>query len=517
MTWPILFPLNITGGGNSKELDKLSMSNIDTSSKSKRNRLYGHVLVGWLFYGFVLYMVLRECIFYINLRQAFLLAPQHARRISSRTVLFTCVPETYLVEERLRTLFANSAKHIWVTRDTTELDELVEERTKVAMRLEKAEVSLLKLCNKERLKATKKGASTEKTPPALDAESGSVAARWIPDKKRPSHRLGPLGLIGKKVDTIEWCRTELQRLIPRVETAQGNYKALDPKATPAVFIEFHTQSDAQAAFQVLAHHQPLHMIPKYIGVRPEEVIWKNLKLSWWQRILRRYAVVAFITALVIFWAVPVAFVAAISQISYLTDTFKWLSFINDIPKTVLGFITGLLPSVALAILMALVPVIMRVCGKLSGEPTESRVELFTQNSYFAFQVVQVFLVTTIAGGATTVFGQLDQLKDLASQPAKIFDTVASALPKASNFYINFFIIQGLTIAVGVMAQISGFVIFNLMYRFLAKTPRALYSKWTTLTAMSWGKVMPIYTNIAVISKFYPTGFCLAPVPLPAHL
>lgn len=502
MTWPILFPLNITGGGRSKELDKLSMSNIDTSSRSKRNRLYGHVLVGWLFYGFVLYMVFRECIFYINLRQAYLLAPHHARRISPRTVLFTCVPDTYLNEERLRAIFENSAKRIWVTRDTKELDDLVEERTKVAMQLEKAEVKLLKLCNQERLKAIKKGAPAEKTPPAQDPESGSIAARWIPDKKRPSHRLGPLGLVGKKVDTIEWCREELQGLTPRIETAQGNYKALEPKAIPAVFIEFHTQSDAQAAFQVLAHHQPLHMIPKLIGVRPEEVIWKNLRLPWWQRVVRRYVVIAFIAVLIIFWAVPVAFVATISQISYLTSRFSWLAWINDIPHVVLGLITGLLPSVALAILMSLVPIIITLCGRLSGEPTESRVELFTQNAYFAFQVVQVFLVTTLASGATTIAGQLGELKDLGSNPTKVFDVLSNALPKASNFYINFFIIQGLTIAVGVLAQVAGFVVFYLMYRFLANTPRALYQKWTTLAGISWGKVMPIYTNIAVISVTY---------------
>jgi hypothetical protein len=114
--------------------------------------------------------------------------------------------------------------------------------------------------------------------------------------------------------------------------------------------------------------------------------------------------------------------------------------------------------------------------------------------------VQVFLITTLASGGASAAGQLDQVKDLASSPASIFTTLSNALPKASNFYINFFIIQGLTIAVGVVTQIAGFFIFHLMYRFLAKTPRALYSKWTTLSAMSWGRTMPIYTNIAVISK-----------------
>src|SRR5438045_609013 len=67
LTWPILFPVNATGGGGQAQLDLLSMSNINTDDDSGRNRLYAHALVGWLFYGFVLLMVCRESIFYINL------------------------------------------------------------------------------------------------------------------------------------------------------------------------------------------------------------------------------------------------------------------------------------------------------------------------------------------------------------------------------------------------------------------------------------------------------------------
>jgi len=500
MTWPILFPLNITGGGSLKLLDMLSMSNINTGSQSKRDRLYAHVLVGWLFYGFVLYMILRECIFYINLRQAYLLAPQHARRISSRTVLFTYVPDMYLNEARLHAIFGNSAKRIWITRDTKELETLVKERTKIAMKLEKAEVNLLKLCNKERLKAIKKGSLTDKkgaladkTPPTQDHESGSISAQLIPNKKRPSHRLGPLGLVGKKVDTIEWCRSELQRLIPRIETAQANYKALNTKAIPAIFVEFHTQSDAQAAFQVLTCHHPLHIVPKHIGVRPEEIIWKNLSLSWWQRTFRRYAIIAFILALIIFWFIPVIFVTTLSQISYLASMFKGLSFINKIPEVVHHLFAKLLSAISLIVLMALIPVILKPCGELSGELTDSRVELFAQNAYFTFQVAHVFLAPMLS--TLAMEGLI-----LGFSPSRIFEALERTLFKVPDFYIILLISQGLIIAVSVIDRVFGFIIFHLMYRFFTKTPRALYKRWTTLSAVSWAKTMPIYANIIVISK-----------------
>jgi hypothetical protein len=98
--------------------------------------------------------------------------------------------------------------------------------------------------------------------------------------------------------------------------------------------------------------------PKYIGVNPNEVVWKSLKISWYQRVIRRIAVLGFVTALVVFWAIPVAAVGFISNVSYL-ENFTWLHWLTKIPTKIMGIISGLLPSVALSILMSLVPVIMR--------------------------------------------------------------------------------------------------------------------------------------------------------------
>lgn len=255
-----LFPINITGGGPGGQLDLLSMSHIDKDGHNAKYRYYAHCFCGWLFFGFVLFLVARESIFYINLRQAFLLSPVYANRISARTVLFTSVPAPYLEQAKLRKVFGDSVRRIWITGDTKVVDDLVEERDKVAFKLEAAEVKLIKLANGERLKAIKKGGShdEEELTGRGDAESGSIAARWVPMKKRPTHKLGKFGLIGKKVDSINYCRSRLEALIPEVEAAQASYRRGDTKKVGGVFIEFQHQSDAQAAFQTLSHHQALH-------------------------------------------------------------------------------------------------------------------------------------------------------------------------------------------------------------------------------------------------------------------
>jgi hypothetical protein len=136
-----------------------------------------------------------------------------------------------------------------------------------------------------------------------------------------------------------------------------------------------------------------------------------------------------------------------------------------------------------------------VCARLAGEPSLSRVELFTQNAYFAFQVIQVFLVATLASSATAVAQQI------VDNPTSVTSILANNLPKSSNLYISYFIVQGLTIATSVLTQVVGFFIFRLMYKFLANTPRALYTKWSNLSAISWGSTLPVYTNIIVVGMY----------------
>ena len=86
ITWPILFPVNATGGGGLSQLDILTMANVNN-----KWRYFAHAGCAILFFGFVLFMITRESIYYINLRQAYLLSPLYAARLSSRTVLYTSV------------------------------------------------------------------------------------------------------------------------------------------------------------------------------------------------------------------------------------------------------------------------------------------------------------------------------------------------------------------------------------------------------------------------------------------
>jgi hypothetical protein len=133
-------------------------------------------------------------------------------------------------------------------------------------------------------------------------------------------------------------------------------------------------------------------------------------------------------------------------------------------------------------------------AKISGVPSLSQVELSVQNSYFAFQVVQVFLVTTLASAASSSATKI--IKD----PSSATSLLGQNLPRASNFYIAYLIVQGISISAGSLLQIAGLIVGKVLGRLFDNTPRKMYKRWSSLAGMGWGTVFPVYTNLAVIGE-----------------
>ena len=364
-------------------------------------------------------MVSRECLYYINLRHAYLLSPFYANRLSSRTVLYMNVPRSYLDEDRLRWILGKSVKRVWIPQSTRELENLVEEREQTAMRLEKAEFTLIRLANAARAKALKDKKSKEKVDlpqslPELELDedeieedsvstandrktssdlkavevseklqspttvlsengmilpdvNGSVASQWLSHSSRPHHR--PIANYGRRVDTIKWTRNRIKKLNVRIAKARRQQLFKPESMMPSVFVEFETHTDAQNAYQTLTHHRPLHMSQRYLGVKPFEIVWSTLSKPWWEMIARRFLVKALIAAMIIFWSIPSALVGTISNIEYLSQKVPFLHWVGSLPSSVKGILSGVIPALALSLLMSIVPLILRRKSKPSFKPS----------------------------------------------------------------------------------------------------------------------------------------------------
>lgn len=119
------------------------------------------------------------------------------------------------------------------------------------------------------------------------------------------------------------------------------------------------------------------------------------------------------------------------------------------------------------------------------------VELFVQKGYFAFQVVQVFLVTTLTSAASAAFTEIIQ------NPLGVKDVLSKNLPMASNFYLSYILIQCLANSGTNLIQVFALVRHCVLSRFTTM-PRAQFMTWRRLRPAKWGGIFPVFANMGVI-------------------
>ena len=493
----ILFPVyTIDGKGESygkRGLDILTFGNI---SLRHWTRYAAPLVLAYVFVGGFLYILYIEMKDFVKKRQALLRSPAYQCRASATTVLLTSVPKAYMSEDILMRIFnelPGGVKHIWLNRNLRDLPDKAEKRAKLVEKLETVECTLIKNALKKEAKRQKKMIQRE-NPVAI--EEGAFD-KYIPREERPKMRIGPVPLLssfclGKQVDAIDYCKETISQLnteIEQAKTSLDNYEAIN-----SAFIQFNKPIAAHIAVQCVASSVPLAITPRYIDIKPANIVWANLNLSYYEQAVRRLAMLAATTTLIVFWAIPVGFVGVLANVSYLADTLG-LAFLKE-DTWFVGLISGLLPTVLLSILMALLPMVLRLFAKISGIPTTDAIDRYLQGSYFIFQVVHAFLFVTITSSVTSV------VKDIIEDPSSAATILATNIPTASNFFLSFIALQGLSVAASVLLQIATFVLFYLLGIFFDNTPRKKWNRYFTLSTLSWGAVFPIFTNFIVITLVY---------------
>ncbi|RDA86989.1 hypothetical protein CP532_6718 [Ophiocordyceps camponoti-leonardi (nom. inval.)] len=343
-----------------------------------------------------------------------------------------------------------------------------------------------------------------------DDDEGAEWSKYIKSKDRPTHRLSPFGinwlpglpLCNEKVDTIYWCRKELARLNLEIEEDQKN-----PERFPlmrSAFIQFNHQVAAHMACQSVIHHIPRQMAPRMNEISPRDVIWENMALSWWQAWLRAAIVILVVSAMIVLWTVPVAWTAVLSQ---LDRTLRETHLLGPLENNkdfmnILKGLSGVLPALFLAIVLALVPILLRLLATFKGAKTGAERTEFVQIFFFFFLFVQVFLVVSIASFVTKSFnGFIKNLSALQSITA-VLNLLAENLPASANYFFSYMILQGLSTSAGTLLQVAPLFMWFVMAPMFDSTPRNKWSRNTTLKQVEWDSLFPVYTNFACIGLVY---------------
>ncbi|KAI0918583.1 hypothetical protein AcV5_002534 [Taiwanofungus camphoratus] len=559
VSWLVLLPVTSVGtsAGQSDGLTQFNFGNIGPNQSA---RYAAHLILVWIFTVWLWWNIDYEMSHFVSVRQRWLMDPVNASSAQANTILVTGVPQRYLTEAALKNVFAylpGGVRKVWLNRDLKEMPDLYDHRVAACKKLESAETDLVntavKLYNKELKKEAKKANKQAKRagksnrqdftynaaedpwhqsdPSIADTDDIMLTEEFVPRDKRPTHRLPlfswmpfSLPLMGKKVDSIEWARQEiaetnaalresrrtLARDVARASTIPaadedrqaGNKLKPDkdgPQTYPplnSAFVLFDQQIAAHLAAQTLTHHGPYRMARKSINVAPADVIWGNLNMNPYEARVRTAIGWCATIGLIILWAFPVAFVGAVSNIHSLCLTYGWLRWICNLPSVIVGIISGILPPALLAVLMMLLPIVLRLLARFEGMPQRTAIELSLMDRFFLFQVIHSFLIVSLSSGIIAA------LPSLLNDPGSIPTLLANNLPKASTFFLTYIILQGLSGTASGFLQVVPLVLYYVKLFILGSTPRSIYKIKYTLRSVQWGTTFPTITLLVVITVAY---------------
>lgn len=117
-----------------------------------------------------------------------------------------------------------------------------------------------------------------------------------------------------------------------------------------------------------------------------------------------------------------------------------------------------------------------------------------QKWYFAFQVIQTFLCVTVGSSAAAV------LRLIQLHPSEVSRVLARGLPKASNFYINYFVQYGVAVSASTLINYSALFLRLFVATARDDTPRKVYARAMAIPVVDWGTIYPQLSMLGVICE-----------------
>lgn len=428
-----------TSNGTFNDLDKLSMGNVKANSE----RLWAF-LIATYWVSFVTYYLSWKAYKHVSgLRAAALKSPDV--KVEQFAVLvrdIPAVPEGKTRKEQVDSYFKG------IYPDTFYRSMVVTDIKQVTKIWVKLEGYKKKLARAE----------------AIYEQSKTTGS---PEGKRPMNKTGFLGLVGKKVDSIEYYNEKINELIPKLEAEQK--VTLREKQQASALVFFTSRVTAAAAGQSL-HDQMVDSWTVIDAPEPRQIIWKNLLIKFYSREIRQYVVYIIVALTILFYMIPIGLISAVTTLKNLV---KYLSFLKPIVEIVAikTVLEAYLPQLALIIFLALLPKLLLYLSKAEGIPSQSHAVRAASGKYFYFTILNVFIGVTV--GATL----FDTFKTIEDQPKEIVSILAKSLPSNATFFLTFvalkfFVGYGLE-----LSRIVPLIIFHLKRKYLCKTETEVKEAW----------------------------------------
>ncbi|CAE6413902.1 unnamed protein product [Rhizoctonia solani] len=207
----------------------------------------------------------------------------------------------------------------------------------------------------------------------------------------------------------------------------------------SAFVTFRRWEDARRAARTLAHRpgRPLTCIT-VMAPQSTDLDWERLvKGKFAAQFVRDWLVGAAIWLFQIFWLFPISFITTLISIKTLGTAISPLGAFFDRHSQARSLLSGLIPTLLVAGLGILIPVILFVIGrKAQTEVTFSGLHDGILIRYYKWLILNIVIFFCIGLASFRTF--LEAFKKEIPDP---FQLVASSFPAAAPFYAGWFILQ----------------------------------------------------------------------------
>lgn len=272
------------------------------------------------------------------------------------------------------------------------------------------------------------------------------------------------------------------------------------KPISTAFVTMDSVASAQMAAQTVLDPRA-HKLIVTLAPAPKDIVWKNFKLSFYQKKFNSYMITVIIIlsyGFIIFLVTPLTTLLDLKTITKL-----WPSLGKFIAKSAMltTFVTGILPPLLFSLLNLFLPYFYQYLSQYQGYYSNSDIELSTLSKNFFYIFFNLFLVFIVTG---TIWDYLSYISDTT----KIAYQLAKSLKKLSLFYVNLVLLQGLAMFPVKLLQISDFLILNIFGKLLLlkniflRTPRDYRSYYFTPQVFDFGIQLPQHLLIFIIILIY---------------
>jgi Calcium-dependent channel, 7TM region, putative phosphate len=201
------------------------------------------------------------------------------------------------------------------------------------------------------------------------------------------------------------------------------------EVTDKAFVVMRTFTAATIAIQSMHSSKPGAMQVS-TAPEPRDILWNNIYMSKGAHRTRSYLGEFLVLLIITFYVVPMAMVSLLVSESALISSSPRLAQLSQASAFFAAAISLVQPLFIVGLQQLLPPLFMAI-GHAEGITSFSEVQMRAFSRYFLFQVINVFLVTTIAG---SIF---DAISLIVEKPETAFEMLGTSLPRLSAFFITF--------------------------------------------------------------------------------